>query len=312
MTVIDSLATTKRPLITVEAIVVFAGCLLGSFVLSLFAWVMVPSLLFGWEPLAITSGSMAPAIQTGDVVLVDPDFQSPGRGSVIAFDSGNSTVVHRVTEALPNGSLVTRGDANPNNDSSPVTPDHIRGTGRLLVPFIGVLGIVGWAPLLLAGGVVAAIVWWWPRRPVLALSVLAASVGLAFIALAAASFVAATGNTENSVTAIDVAPPASLAATCGLIGGGNIDVSLSWSGSPTPGLTAYHVYHDPPGGGTNYTQVGTIPADATSFVHEVPASLLSVGTHTYTVRGVIGPWESENSNTDAVSITQVLGVFLCS
>lgn len=307
MAVARSLTSRRLPTV-VESAVLFAGCVLGSFILSLLAWVIVPSLIFGWEPLAITSGSMAPAVRSGDVVLVDPDFGAPGPGSVVAFESEDTVVVHRVAEAHPDGSLTTRGDANPSIDSSPVTSDRLMGTGRLLVPFIGYLKTVGWAPLLIVAAVSGGLVWWWPKRPVIATTLLALTVAVGLVASATGSFMAATGNEDSSLNALEVAPPINVTTSCQLLALGSIRVTVSWDGPTTPGLTSYNVYRDGPGGGTNFELVESVVAgEPEQSVHVISASLFQPpATYTYMVRSVVDPWESENSNTDSVTVTLIL------
>ena len=87
----------------------------------------------------MTSGSMEPVIQVGDVVVFSEAPNGPiGRGAVIVFeDSTGSLVTHRVVERLDDGRYLTRGDNNPVPDSTPVPHDAVRGVGRILVPFAG-------------------------------------------------------------------------------------------------------------------------------------------------------------------------------
>ena len=56
----------------------------------------------GWSPTVVTSGSMAPSLNVGDVVHIDNsvDLGKLGAGSVIAFDDPGipgMRVTHRVT-----------------------------------------------------------------------------------------------------------------------------------------------------------------------------------------------------------------------
>lgn len=105
-------------------------------------WVVVPSVVMQWQPLAVTSGSMSPLIRVGDVVLVgehDPGVTYDA-GTVIAFRDvtrDDRVVTHRVAGVNEHGHYLTKGDANAVNDAVPVDPDHLVGVGRLLVPMIG-------------------------------------------------------------------------------------------------------------------------------------------------------------------------------
>jgi signal peptidase I len=113
-------------------------------------------LAFGWQPYVIITGSMEPGITAGDVVLVSPDpdlDQTLGR--VISFEDParpDHMLTHRVVSINEDGTLTTKGDANPTVDSVPVPADSVTGLGRLLVQFVG-LPVVwvragNWVPLL--------------------------------------------------------------------------------------------------------------------------------------------------------------------
>ena len=136
-----------------------AGIIGRSWLWFLGACVLVTLLpiLFGWQPYVIITGSMEPGINAGDVVLVSPD-PDPATlvGRVISFEdpaTSDHTLTHRVVSINPDGTLVTKGDANPTVDSVPVPAEAVTGLGRLLVQFVG-LPIVwartaNWVPLLL-------------------------------------------------------------------------------------------------------------------------------------------------------------------
>lgn len=68
---------------------------------------------------------------------------------------------------------------------------------------------------------------------------------------------------------------------------------------------------DAPGGGIDFTQVGAVGPSSTQFTHNIEASLLDEGTHTYTVRLVVDAWESPDSNTDSVEVLIALGIYTC-
>ena len=54
-------------------------------------------------------------------------------------DPGNpdQVVTHRVISIYEDGTLQTKGDANPTPDSLPVDVESVDGLGRLLVRFVG-------------------------------------------------------------------------------------------------------------------------------------------------------------------------------
>lgn len=109
---------------------------------GLFAWSVLP-LLAGYDATVVLSGSMAPAISPGDVVLTLPvDSEDVRPGWVVRFadpDFPDRTLLHRVSTVADDGTVVTRGDANALEDSTPMTASEITGLARIRVPYIGML-----------------------------------------------------------------------------------------------------------------------------------------------------------------------------
>ena len=108
----------------------------------LFAWVVIVWTAVGWEPMVVTTGSMQPAINPGDIVLSAPpeDDVRLAAGTVITFEDPvrpGELITHRIDTVNPDGSYTTRGDANSSADSYEVTTDELTGVGRLLVPAVG-------------------------------------------------------------------------------------------------------------------------------------------------------------------------------
>ncbi|HVM12115.1 MAG TPA: signal peptidase I, partial [Actinomycetota bacterium] len=124
----------------------------------------------GLRPLVVRSGSMEPAIGTGDVVftrMVPPALLK--RGEVVTFrdpSRGDDLVTHRVVEvrrAATSFGFVTRGDANTGVERWSVERDGRIGRMALRVPRAGyVLAVFATAPvraaLLAAGFLVLSIV----------------------------------------------------------------------------------------------------------------------------------------------------------
>lgn len=111
-----------------------------AFVLSLAFWAAAPA-AWGWLPTSVMTASMSPAIEVGDVVVSRPADATalvPGR-VVLADDPDHPDRwrLHRVDGVRPDGVLVTKGDANPTADSSPVRPETVHGVGFLRVPWVG-------------------------------------------------------------------------------------------------------------------------------------------------------------------------------
>lgn len=136
--------------------VVCAACLSALVVLSsMVAFTLIPA-LFGWQPDVILTGSMAPSIMAGDVVVSSPvqaNQVMPGRVLLVNNPlHPGELLMHRVVSINEDGSIVTRGDANNANDSTPVPLSDVKGLPRLRVPMIGLPALWirhgDWLPLL--------------------------------------------------------------------------------------------------------------------------------------------------------------------
>ena len=97
--------------------------------------------LWGLEVYAVTSGSMAPEIPEGSAVYlretIAEDLQP---GTVIGYAQRENVVVHRVVENNRlEGRLVTKGDANTENDPEKITYEQVRGEKAFHIPFLGAL-----------------------------------------------------------------------------------------------------------------------------------------------------------------------------
>ncbi len=86
---------------------------------SLFAAGVLATVLLGYRPLVVSSGSMRPALHVGDLVVttaVSADHLHVG--DIVSFDDRNGSgelVTHRVKSVVAHGSelrVETRGDAN--------------------------------------------------------------------------------------------------------------------------------------------------------------------------------------------------------
>ena len=104
--------------------------------------VLAVAFLPGWQVSAIESGSMAPALGVGDVVLTEkPDVRPPVGSVVLVTRDGELPLLHRITAWSDDGTATTRGDANQLSDSTPVAPSEIAGVGRIALPAIGLPSI---------------------------------------------------------------------------------------------------------------------------------------------------------------------------
>jgi signal peptidase I len=113
--------------------------LLISMAMSLSLWIAFPWLFLDWAPTLVTSGSMAPLVGPGDVVMlrpVTPEELTPN--TVVLYDRPDTgRVLHRILEVFPDGTVRTGGDANASPDSGLVRVEDIRGAAVLAVPWIG-------------------------------------------------------------------------------------------------------------------------------------------------------------------------------
>lgn len=119
--------------------------------------------LFGCRIYSVVSGSMEPALSTGSLVYVrEADPAQIREGDVIAFygaGSEGAVITHRVAEnRVLMGEFVTKGDANPQEDVTPVAYDRLIGTMAYSIPGAGRLAefLTGPDGRLAAGGVILA------------------------------------------------------------------------------------------------------------------------------------------------------------
>jgi signal peptidase len=130
--------------LAIFGLIVFAGLV----VIILGAWAL------GFRPVVVSSGSMEPAVRTGDVVItrhIGMD-DKVGTQTVINFEDPVTRTehIHRVIEVTDAG-YRTKGDANQTPDAALVPQDHVDGAGVVLAPYVGYLPLWvqqrRWGPL---------------------------------------------------------------------------------------------------------------------------------------------------------------------
>lgn len=132
-------AEPSRSLVEGRFYLGLAGLFISLTAMWLTLWVVAP-VVAGWSSVVITSGSMAPSIEPGDVVVATPsDGRGLGPGTVVVFrdDARPGLVTHRIVSVNDDGTYETRGDANRVNDSAPLAPDQVVGVAKILVPLVG-------------------------------------------------------------------------------------------------------------------------------------------------------------------------------
>ena len=138
-------------------VIVLGGVVLGK---------LVP--LTGRQTIVIGGGSMEPAVPLGSAVIIKPiDARLLAAGDIVSLKAGpqNTLYTHRIVAVLdrPDGRWIqTKGDANADQDPTPVPASAIVGRAEFVVPLAGylivllsvpsgVLFLIGLAASLLAG-----------------------------------------------------------------------------------------------------------------------------------------------------------------
>ncbi len=115
-----------------------------------------PPMIFGYSRVAIISGSMSPAIEVGDLIIIG-EADSYQINDIVTFRSGSSLVTHRII-ALDNGKAITKGDFNNVADKNPVEMSDIVGKVITRIPHAGDSVLFLRSPLGLLIIIVSAIV----------------------------------------------------------------------------------------------------------------------------------------------------------
>jgi len=104
--------------------------------------------LLGVTPTVISSGSMNPSLQIGDIVLIDEvEPEELREGDIIQYvDYDNVTLIlHRLIKIIEEDGKTyyeTKGDANNAPDLKPITKERIKGKTIFTIPKIGWIQII--------------------------------------------------------------------------------------------------------------------------------------------------------------------------
>lgn len=93
---------------------------------------------FNYRFFLVQSGSMEPAIMTGDVIFVKYQSRYQINDVITFYEEDKRIVTHRIVSTR-NGKFVTKGDANRTEDNSVVDVQNVIGKTVLVVPKIGYL-----------------------------------------------------------------------------------------------------------------------------------------------------------------------------
>jgi signal peptidase I len=98
-------------------------------------------LALGYSAHVVTSGSMTPRVNPGDVVVTAPVTAAELRtGQVLLIhdpEVPGGLLLHRLVSFDEAGRLVTRGDANQSDDSLHAAQSDVRGLAVMRVPWVG-------------------------------------------------------------------------------------------------------------------------------------------------------------------------------
>jgi len=117
----------------------------------------------------VASGSMRPALEVGDLVLIHGiPASSIQIEDIIVFDSPEGAhTIHRVTriEILQNGTIQfkTQGDANPDEDLKWILEQNVHGRVIYRIPYIGWLALDPTIPIIIIS-IIIIIALLWPQR----------------------------------------------------------------------------------------------------------------------------------------------------
>lgn len=126
----------------------------------------------GLPLVVVASGSMHPALEVGDLVIVQGvNATKIKENDIIVFDliENNHTTrtVHRVVniQMLPNGTYVftTKGDNNTSPDQTPIPENQVHGRAIYRIPLLGYLTLDPMIPLAIVI-IAVIIILIWPER----------------------------------------------------------------------------------------------------------------------------------------------------
>lgn len=113
-------------------------------VLAVLAGILIIPKLMGYEEMAVLTGSMEPNYPVGSLIFAkEEDPENLKVGDVITYRLDEDTVVtHRIVEInQEEQTITTKGDANSDNDGSPVSYSNIVGKAHFKIPYLGFLAM---------------------------------------------------------------------------------------------------------------------------------------------------------------------------
>lgn len=119
-------------------------------ILAVLAALLLVPRVMGYQSMAVLTGSMEPKYPVGSLIYVkETDSATLEVGDVITYRLSEDTVVtHRIVEIHPDTQeVVTKGDANEDNDGNPIPFGNIVGKADFSIPYLGFIAIYAKTPL---------------------------------------------------------------------------------------------------------------------------------------------------------------------
>ncbi|MDH6367504.1 MULTISPECIES: signal peptidase I [Breznakia] len=91
---------------------------------------------FGYGASVVLSGSMQPALEKDDLIIVK-DTTNVSIDDIVVYQDGYELIVHRVV-SIDEDNIYTKGDANGMVDD-PITKENIKGKVICSIPFVGAI-----------------------------------------------------------------------------------------------------------------------------------------------------------------------------
>ncbi len=111
----------------------------GLFLICILLFITINTVqFFGINLYIVRSGSMEPEILTGSLCMINMKYpyEKIQCSDVIAFESGNTLVLHRVIQRTDEG-LITKGDNNQVDDGKTTTEENYVGKNVGVIPYLG-------------------------------------------------------------------------------------------------------------------------------------------------------------------------------
>lgn len=99
--------------------------------------IFIPS-FWGHKPLVVISSSMEPTLKVGSLLYYhEQELDKFNKDDILVYYSKHHIISHRLVERV-DGGFITKGDANPSNDSLVINNSQVLGKGtQWCIPYLG-------------------------------------------------------------------------------------------------------------------------------------------------------------------------------